>query len=232
VAGHALIRRLFDGRLPALAMFDLDGTLVDSVPDIARAVDATLAARGYAPAGNDRVRGWVGRGSRNLVREALAHAADAAPGQVAEELLDEALAFYLARYLEDCTGATTLMPGAAELLASLRAAGVALACVTNKPIAITGRLLGALLPDAGFAAVLGGDSGAGTKPAPGPLFAAMAQTQVPPGAALMIGDSRHDVHAARAAGVRVICVSGGYNHGEDIRLEAPDLVVDGLGELL
>lgn len=232
MAGHALIRRLFDGRLPALAMFDLDGTLVDSVPDIARAVDAMLAARGCAPAGSDRVRHWVGRGSRNLVREALAHAADAAPGQVAEDLLDEALAFYLARYLEDCAGATTLMPGAAELLAALRAHGVALACVTNKPIAITGRLLGALLPDAGFAAVLGGDSGAGSKPAPGPLLAAMAQTQVPPAAALMIGDSRHDVHAARAAGVRVICVSGGYNHGEDIRLEAPDLVVDGLGELL
>jgi phosphoglycolate phosphatase len=232
VAGHALIRRVFDDRLPALAMFDLDGTLVDSVPDIARALDATLAARGCAPAGVDRVRHWVGRGSRNLVREALAHAADIAPQQLGEDVLDDALAFYLARYLDDCAGATTLMPGAAPLLASLRAAGVALACVTNKPIAITARVLGALLPDAGFAAVLGGDSGAGTKPSPGPLLAAMASVQAPPGAALMIGDSRHDVHAARAAGVRVICVAGGYNHGEDIRLEAPDLVVDGLGELL
>jgi phosphoglycolate phosphatase len=232
VAGHALIRRLFDGQLPALAMFDLDGTLVDSVPDIARALDATLAARGCAPAGVDRVRHWVGRGSRNLVREALAHAADIAPQQLGEDVLDDALAFYLARYLDDCAGATTLMPGAAPLLASLRTAGVALACVTNKPIAITARVLGALLPDAGFAAVLGGDSGAGTKPSPGPLLAAMASAQAPPGAVLMIGDSRHDVHAARAAGVRVICVSGGYNHGEDIRLETPDLVVDGLGELL
>ena len=229
---HALIRRLFDGRLPALAMFDLDGTLVDSVPDIARALDATLAARGFAPAGSERVRHWVGRGSRNLVREALAHVVDAAPEHVAEDLLDEALGFYLARYLEDCAGATTLMPGAAELLGSMRAAGVALACVTNKPIAITERLLGALLPDAGFAAVLGGDSGAGVKPAPGPLLAAMATTRVLPCAALMIGDSRHDVHAARAAAVHVICVTGGYNHGEDIRREQPDLVVDGLGELL
>ena len=109
---HALIRRLFEGRLPALAMFDLDGTLVDSVPDIARALDATLAARGFAPAGRERVRHWVGRGSRNLVREALAHAVDVAPQQVAEDLLDEALAVYLARYLEDCAGATTLMPHA------------------------------------------------------------------------------------------------------------------------
>ena len=229
---HALIRRLFEGRLPALAMFDLDGTLVDSVPDIARALDATLAARGFAPAGRERVRHWVGRGSRNLVREALAHAVDVAPQQVAEDLLDEALAVYLARYLEDCAGATTLMLGAAALLGSMRAAGVALACVTNKPIAITERLLGALLPDAGFAAVLGGDSGAGVKPAPGPLLAAMATTRVLPCAALMIGDSRHDVHAARAAAVRVICVADGYNHGEDIRREKPDLVVDGLGELL
>ena len=87
---HALIRRLFDGRLPALAMFDLDGTLVDSVPDIARALDATLAARGFAPAGSDRVRHWVGRGSRNLVREALAHAVAAVPDRIVEDLLDEA----------------------------------------------------------------------------------------------------------------------------------------------
>lgn len=232
MAEHALIRRLFDGGLPALAMFDLDGTLIDSVPDIARALDATLAARGFAPAGSDRVRHWVGRGSRNLVREALAHAVAAAPDRITEDLLDEALAFYLARYLDDCAGATTLMPGAAALLASLRARGVALACVTNKPIAITERVLGALLADAGFAAVLGGDSGAGVKPAPGPLLVAMAQARTPPSAALMIGDSRHDVHAARAAGVRVIGVAGGYNHGEDIRIEAPDLVVDGLGELL
>ena len=80
--------------------------------------------------------------------------------------------------------------------------------------------------------MLGGDSGAGVKPAPGPLLAAMATTRVLPCAALMIGDSRHDVHAARAAAVRVICVADGYNHGEDIRREKPDLVVDGLGELL
>jgi len=229
---HRLIRRLFDGSLPALAIFDLDGTLVDSVPDIARAVDATLAERGYARAGSERVRRWVGRGARNLVREALAHAAAIPPGQVADALLEDALASYLARYLEDCTGATTLMPGAAALLGSLRTSGVALACVTNKPIAITRRVLAALLPEAGFVAVLGGDSGAGTKPAPDPLLAVLAGAGVQPSAALMIGDSRHDVHAARAAAVRVICVAGGYNHGEDIRLEAPDLVVEGLGELL
>jgi len=228
----ALIRRLFDGRLPQLVVFDLDGTLVESVPDIARAVDDTLAARGLARAGRERVRGWVGRGSRKLISEALTWADATEAGQVAGEQIESALRDYLARYLERCAEESAPMAGAAMLLGALRARGVRLACVTNKPIAIARRVLAELLPDAGFGCVLGGDSGAGVKPAPEPLLAAMRNLGAAPADTLMIGDSRHDVHAARAAGVRVVCVAGGYNHGEDIRRESPDLVVGGLGELL
>jgi phosphoglycolate phosphatase len=226
---HALIRDLFGGELPALAMFDLDGTLVDSVPDIARAVDATLADFELPAAGQERVRDWVGRGSRRLLADAFTHALGEAP---AELLLEQALSRYLQRYLEDCSAGTVLLPGAAELLAALRAQGVALACVTNKPQAITRRLLEALRIDGVFAACIGGDSGAGTKPDPGPLRAIMAQLGAAPAQALMIGDSRHDVDAARAAGVQVIALEGGYNHGESIVAAAPDRVIGALGELL
>jgi len=226
---HALIRALFGGDLPALVMLDLDGTLVDSVPDIARAVDATLADFALPAAGRQRVRDWVGRGSRRLLADALTYARGEAPS---ESLLEQALARYLQHYLDDCSAATVLMPGATGLLATLRAQGVALACVTNKPQAITRRLLAALHIDDCFDACIGGDSGAGTKPDPGPLHAILAQLGIAPARALMIGDSRHDVDAARGAGVRVIAVAGGYNHGEDIAAAGPDRVVGALGELL
>lgn len=229
---HALIRRLFDGRLPELVMFDLDGTLLDSVPDIARAVDRTLEAQGLAIAGRERVHGWVGRGSRSLIREALAWADGGTPEQVAPARLESALHFYLETYGAHCAEQSALMPGAAALLRALRANGVSLACVTNKPAAITARVLAQLMPDAGFGMVLGGDSGAGAKPGAGPLLAAMEGLGAEPARSLMVGDSRHDVNAARAAGVAVICVAGGYNHGEDIRCAAPDLVVGDLAELL
>lgn len=225
----AQIRALFAGRLPALAIFDLDGTLIDSVPDIARCVDAALQALGLAAVGEARVRGWVGRGSRGLLRDALTFSLDAAPD---EALLQRALDDYLARYLADCTRDTHLLPGAMELIEALGGAGVRLCCVTNKPGAITRRVLAHFGLLIRFDTVLGGDSGAGVKPDPGPLLNLMARYSIAADDTLMIGDSRHDVGAARAAGVRVICREHGYNHGEDIRDEAPDLVVTQLCALL
>lgn len=223
------LRGLLAGRLPVLALLDLDGTLVDSAPDIARALDAALAAAGHAPVGEARVRAWVGRGSRTLVQQALAHQRGAtAPGHEVEALL----AAYLQRYCADCVALTGAMPGAPALLAALAAHGVRLACVTNKPEGIAARVLAHVFPAVRFELLVGGDSGAGVKPAPGPLRAVLGQLGVAPGDALMIGDSRHDVHAARAAGVAVACVANGYNHGEDVRDEHPDLVVDSLLELL
>jgi phosphoglycolate phosphatase len=224
------LRSLCGGALPRLVIFDLDGTLIDSVPDIARAVDRTLLALGLAPVGAARVRGWVGRGSRRLLGDALAAAAGgAAPPQ---PLLDAALAFYLEDYLADCVRETRLFPGARELLRALGEAGVLRACVTNKPAAITGRILDGLGLSAEFACVVGGDSGAGVKPAPGPLLRAMEALGTGAEGTVMVGDSRHDVEAARAAQVPVACVRGGYNHGEDIRLTAPDRVLASLLELL
>lgn len=217
------------GALPRLVLFDLDGTLIDSVPDIARAVDRTLLALGLPPAGSSRVRGWVGRGSRRLLGDALRTAGGAEPP---EALLDAALAHYLEDYLADCVRETRPFPGARELLRALGGAGIACACVTNKPGAITQRILDGLGLAGAFGCVVGGDSGAGVKPAPGPLQRAMAAIGVGATETVMVGDSRHDVEAARAARVPVVCVRGGYNHGEDIRAAAPDAVVGSLFELL
>jgi phosphoglycolate phosphatase len=210
-------------------MFDLDGTLIDSVPDIARSVDRTLLALGLGPVGAACVRGWVGRGSRRLLADALAAAAGGAA--TPEPLLDAALAFHLEDYLADCVRETRPFPGARELLRALGSAGVLRACVTNKPAAITARILDGLGLATDFGCVVGGDSGAGVKPAPGPLLRAMDALDADTALTVMVGDSRHDVEAARAAGVPVVCVRGGYNHGEDIRLAAPDRVIGSLFEL-
>ena len=223
------IRALFADRLPRLVLFDLDGTLIDSVPDIARAVNRTLARRGCAPVSEQNVRRWVGRGSRRLLRDAFAAAS---PCAIDDEALDKALAEYFATYLSDCTSATTLMPGAAELVGALNEAGVRVAVVTNKPGAITSTVLNHFALLKSLASVKGGDSGLPLKPAPDALLRIGADLEIEPDDALMVGDSQHDVQAARAAGMRVICVNGGYNHGEDIALANPDLVVPSLSALL
>ena len=213
-------------------MLDLDGTLIDSVPDISRALDATLRARNLPAAGAARARRWVGRGSRQLLRDALAFGAALEPGQVDTQELERALGDYLARYLDDCTRDTRVLPGAAELIEALRGAGVKAACVTNKPLAIAERVLAHFFLPGRFDTVIGGDSGAAPKPDPAPLLAVMRRLAVEARETVMIGDSRHDVRAARAAGIAVIACANGYNHGEDIRGEGPDLVIDTLGELL
>ncbi len=228
----APLRALFAGRLPALVMFDLDGTLIDSVPDISRALDAALRAHGLAPAGEARAKRWVGRGSRQLLRDALAYGGALEPERVDAKELERALADYLAIYLDDCTRDSRLLPGAMELVEALGDAAVTIACVTNKPQAITERVLGHFSLLERFDAVLGGDSGIAPKPDPAPLLVLMRRFAAGASESLMIGDSRHDVRAARAAGIAVIACADGYNHGEDIRSERPDRVIDSLGELL
>lgn len=223
------LRSVLAGRLPVLAIFDLDGTLVDSVPDIAHALDEALRAAGLAVVGEARVRCWVGRGSRTLVCDALEHVLGVEPSQAQADAL---LAAYLARYRERCTTLTRALPGAGELLDALVGCGVRLACVTNKPAQIATRVTDHVFPATHFEVLVGGDSGAGVKPAPGPLQAALVRLGVDAADAVLVGDSRHDVHAARAASVAVVCVANGYNHGEDVRDEHPDLMVESLYELL
>jgi len=223
------LEQLFDGQLPRLVMFDLDGTLMDSVPDLAAAVDKMLMLLGREPAGIDRVRDWVGNGSRVLVRRALA-------GQlqhegVVDELAEEALALFMQAY-SGGHELTTVYPGVRESLDWLRERDVKLAIITNKP----SQFIEPLLEEKGlvgyFQWLIGGDTLPQQKPDPAALVWVMREAGVSADASLFVGDSRNDVRAAKAASVPCAALTYGYNHGEPIAHEQPALVLDDLRELV
>ena len=219
---------ILDAPPPAFVGFDLDGTLVDSAPDLAWCIDRTMPRFGIAPRGEALVRDWVGDGVQRLVERALTGEPDA---RADPEMLREACTVFLGLYSEHGRDRSRVYPGVREGLAALRRHGAALACITNKPRAPAVDLLAHLgLLDA-FALVLGGDSLARRKPDPLPLRHACSELGVTEGRSVFVGDSVNDVAAARAAGMRVACVSYGYNHGRDISEAAPDAVVDSLDEL-
>jgi phosphoglycolate phosphatase len=213
---------------PQLVLFDLDGTLVDSVPDLAAAVARMLAALGRPQATADEVRNWVGNGAVRLVERALVGALDGKPD--ADEFA-RAMPLFLDSYAEENCRHSRPYPAARATLERLAASGMHLACVTNKPADFTRPMLEQLGLDGYFGLVVAGDAAGAIKPDPAPLLHAMEFFKVSADDALMVGDSVNDIQAARAAGMPVICVSYGYNHGRDIRHAAPDAVVDSLAEL-
>lgn len=223
------LEQLFDGMLPRLVMFDLDGTLMDSVPDLAAAVDKMLMLVGREPAGIERVRDWVGNGSRVLVRRALAGQLD--HDGVSDELADEALALFMQAYAGGHE-LTAVYPGVRECLDWLREREVKLAIITNKPA----QFIEPLLEEKGLAGyfdwLVGGDTLPQQKPDPAALFWVMDKAGVAPSESLFVGDSRNDVRAAKAATVRCVALTYGYNHGEPIADEQPALVLDDLRELV
>lgn len=223
------LEQLFEGKLPRLVMFDLDGTLMDSVPDLAAAVDKMLMLLGREPAGIARVRDWVGNGSRVLVRRALAGGLEHAG--VADEMADEALALFMQAYAGGHE-LTTVYPGVRECLDWLREREVKLAIITNKPA----QFIEPLLEEKGLAGyfqwLVGGDTLPQQKPDPAALFWVMDKAGVAPEESLFVGDSRNDVRAAKAAAVPCVALTYGYNHGDPIADEQPALVLDDLRELV
>ncbi len=220
------------GRRPDALLFDLDGTLIDSVPDLAHAVDYTLQQAGLAQAGEARVRTWVGNGARKLLERALLYAnGEASEAERATEL-DSLLPVFFERYEICCADATGVYAGVAEALNHWHAAGIRMACVTNKPERFAQKIVRHFGWAASLPVVLGGDSLPMKKPAPEPLWEACKRLDVDPANTIMVGDSVNDVQAARAAGMKVIAVPYGYNYGSDIREAEPDLVVERLDQLL
>ena len=221
-----VLRQLFAGDLPELVMFDLDGTLVDSVPDLAAAVDQALFGLGRAPAGLARVRDWVGNGARVLVRRALAGGLQ--HERVGEAEAEQALELFMAAYAES-HGLTRVYPGVTETLDWLREQDIPLAIVTNKPE----RFVAPLLDEKGlgsyFRWIVGGDTLPQQKPDPAALRHVLRLARVDADRALFVGDSRNDVLAARAAEVPCVALSYGYNHGRPIAEEEP---LPPIGELV
>lgn len=223
------LERLFDGALPQLVMFDLDGTLMDSVPDLAAAVDSMLSRLGRAPAGVDKVRLWVGNGARVLVRRALAGCLEHAG--VSDVDTEAALALFMQAYAAGHER-TTVYPGVRECLDWLAAHQVPLGLITNKPSQFVAPLLTEKGLDGYFSWIVGGDTLPQQKPDPAALFWVMDRAGAAPARSLFVGDSRNDVLAARAAGVPCVALAYGYNHGRPIAEEHPTLVLDDLSGLV
>jgi phosphoglycolate phosphatase len=214
---------------PAMILIDVDGTLVDSVPDLAYCVDAMMAQIGRPPHGEAKVRNWVGNGVERLVRRALTGSLD---GEPSEADFADAYPVFLDLYSRNTSQRSRLYPGVREGLAMLKSAGYPLGCVTNKAAQFTEPLLRNLGVRDDFAIVISGDTLPRKKPDPEPLLHAAGFFGVSPGSSLMIGDSVSDVRAARAAGFQIVCVSYGYNHGMDIRDAKPDAVIGSFTEII
>jgi len=213
---------------PEMILIDVDGTLVDSVPDLAYCVDEMMKQLGRAPHGEAKVRDWVGNGVERLVRRALIGQLDGEPDEADFEL---AYPIFLDLYAVNTSQRSVLYPGIREGLDYLKKQGYRLGCVTNKAAQFTLPLLKDLGIHDDFEIIIAGDTLAKKKPDPMPLLHAAEILGVDPSAALMIGDSQSDVKAARAAGFQIVCMSYGYNHGEDIRHYNPDVVIDSLTEI-
>lgn len=225
-----MMRALFSGDMPQLVLFDLDGTLVDSVPDLAQAVDKMLCALDRPVAGLEKVRTWVGNGAAMLVKRALAD--DLHPSDEEDHQYRRAYNLFLNYYAQATADQSELYPGVRECLETLAVSGVRMGLVTNKPMQFTRSMLEGLQLDSYFEVVFGGDSFPEKKPHPRPLREAMVACGVEPDVTLMVGDSVSDVRAARAAGCPVVCVPYGYNHGSPISESLPDLIVETLDQMI
>ena len=204
------------------AIIDLDGTLIDTVGDFDLALNRALADLHFAGVDRAFIQRTVGQGSAYLIRCTLAQiGADAG-------LADAVWERYQHHYLAVHGQSATVYPGVVEGLERLADAGIALACVTNKPGAFARPLLAAKGLDRFFAHTFGGDAFARQKPDPLPLLQACAALGSVPARTLVVGDSRNDAQAAHAAGCPLVLVTYGYNHGEPVRAVAADQHVDRL----
>jgi phosphoglycolate phosphatase len=209
---------------PRAVIFDLDGTLIDSAPDIASSLNEVLGRRGLPPFPLEQVKAMVGGGIPTLIRRALeAHGVE--PHDT-EPLVRDMITVYAGR----ATVLTVLYDGAEAELARLRAAGIRIAICTNKSQEITDIILRDLGIAHYFASVAGIRPGGPRKPDPAALHAVLDALGLRAADAVMIGDSRADAGAAKAAGMPVVLVSFGYGTGPLAELE-PDAVIDSLGAL-
>jgi len=207
-------------------LFDLDGTLIHSLPDLAAAVNRLLASENRPALADEAIRAMVGDGADMLVARAFA-ATGGLPGPEVRPYLDRFMADYEPRSAET----TRPWPEVEETLAALRARGLALAVCTNKPSRATAEVLAALDLARFFDVVVGADDAPAIKPDPAHVLVILDRLGVTPDQALMVGDSRNDILSARAAGIRSVALSFGYAHGPVEDLGA-DIVLHRFGDLL
>lgn len=211
----------------AAYLFDLDGTLVDTAPDLMRALNHTLAERGLGPVDLALTRHWVGHGVRAMLTAAFAHHDEAADSA----RLDAMEAACVGHYAAHVADFSRPFPGVVGALDAL-AARAPLAVVTNKAAGLSERLLDALALAPFFETVVGRDTAAKPKPDAAPAVLACERMARAPRDALFVGDSDTDVGCARAAGCPVVVYRHGYNHGRDPDAMGADAVIDSLRDLV
>ena len=213
-----------------LLIFDLDGTLIDSVPDLANSINHMLISIGRTSFKEADIRLWVGNGAQTLVKRALSGGSKI-DDTLDAELFKSALETFLEHYADNVAVKTHPYAEVPQTLKELKDAGYTLVIVTNKPYDFVQPILQSLNLAQYFEDYLGGDSLATKKPDPLPLIHICEKFNVPTDKALMIGDSKNDILAANAANIESIAVTYGYNYGEDISSYNPDIVVDSFAEI-
>ncbi|TAN11913.1 MAG: phosphoglycolate phosphatase [Rhizobiaceae bacterium] len=209
-----------------IIVFDLDGTLVDTAPDLLDSLNHSLVCAGLEHADNAELRGFVGLGARVMIQRAFAaHGKGIEDGE-----LDRLLAVFLDHYTAHIPGKSALYPGVVAALDRFSKAGYALAVCTNKHEGLSRQLLGALGIAGRFAAICGGDTFAFRKPDPRHLKSTIAQAGGDPEHALMMGDSRTDIDTAKSAGIPVVAVDFGYTDRPVSEFE-PSRVISHFDEL-
>ncbi|MBA5762733.1 phosphoglycolate phosphatase [Vibrio sp. 404] len=214
-----------------LIAFDLDGTLLDSVPDLAVAADQAVKALGFSGVTEEQVRDYVGNGADILIGRALSQSLTINP-EFSPELLAKGRELFDDYYEQSGHKLTHLYPAVKETLAELQQAGFTLALVTNKPSKFVPEILAQHDIAKYFADVLGGDAFPERKPNPVALNWLLEKHGCTADEMLMVGDSKNDILAAKNAGCRSFGLTYGYNHGEPISASNPDFVADNIAQLL
>ena len=212
-------------------LFDLDGTLVDSAPDLAFAVNKMLVELGSTPFSQDVIRGWVGNGARVLIQRALSGNTEVS-SELDNALTERALEIFFQVYQIHTCVETQLYSNVLDTLTALKTSGYRLAIITNKPERFIAPIIDSLGLNGLFELIIGGDTLDRRKPDPLPLHHACQQLSVNIDQCVMIGDSKNDILAAKAAKMESIALTYGYNYGENIANYKPEVVIDNFDDLL
>jgi len=214
-----------------LIIFDLDGTLIDSAPDLALAINFMLTSLGRETFSEATIDLWVGNGASTLVKRALS-ANKIIDESIDKALFESALSIFLESYRENICVKTVLYADVKETLQILYSLGYTMAIVTNKPFVFVQPILEKLDIASNFSLILGGDSLSSKKPEPEPLLYVCEKLDISVEKAVMIGDSKNDILAANAADMQSVGLSYGYNYGEPISNFNPTLVLENFKDIV
>ncbi|WP_428737773.1 phosphoglycolate phosphatase [Sulfurimonas sp.] len=215
-----------------LIIFDFDGTLIDSVPDLANSINFMLSKLRRSTHDIDLIRAWVGNGATTLVKRSLMGKGEFIEDEINKNLFEQALPIFLEHYETNSCVETFLYEGVQDTLEVLKGRGFTMVIVTNKPYKFIAPILSSLGIEEYFDLLIGADSLKEKKPSAEPLLHVMKELSFTKEETLMVGDSKNDIIAAKNAQIDSVAVSYGYNYGQDIGLYAPTIVIEKFSNIL